>query len=120
MFAIEHDDHEPPEWQKEHLEKIKPIPEDTCPARYIGLPLKYDFHEYAVMERFITSLSGADMRESLWRAIKGRGAFRDFKNEINRLRIADQWYAYRDAALKEFVIRWCEAGDIPYVDDTDG
>jgi len=70
------------------------------------------------MEKFITSLSSTKVRESLWNAIKDRGAFRRFKDCINRFGITDQWYRYRDRAVKQFIIEWCEVEDIPYVDDT--
>ncbi|MCP4151260.1 MAG: hypothetical protein GY757_26185 [bacterium] len=117
-FAITHDDREPPEWQKEHLEKIKPIlAEDRDYDRYISLPLKYDFHEYAVMDRFIGTLPDSEMREALWSSIRGRGAFSRFKNNLRGLNLEDRWYAYRDAALKEFIINWCKRENIPYVDD---
>jgi hypothetical protein len=119
-FALEHEDREPPEWQKEHLESIKPLLEDFDPERYIGLPSSFDFHEYSVMEKFIASLSSIKVQDSLWSAIKGSGAFRRFKAGIDRFGIADQWYSYRDAAIKQFIIDWCETENIPYVDDTAG
>ena len=118
--ALEHEDIEPPEWQKEHLERIKPILENFDPNRYICLPSGFDFHEYRVMEKFISSLSSTKVRESLWHAIKGRSAFRRFKNCIDRFGLTEQWYRYRDAALKQFIIEWCEVEDIPYIDDTTG
>jgi hypothetical protein len=119
-FALEHEDSEPPQWQKEHLENIKPLLEDFDSERYIGLPSSFDFHEYSVMEKFIASLSSINMQDSLWSAIEGSGAFRRFKAGIHRFGITDQWYSYRSAAIKQFIIDWCEAEDIPYVDDTTG
>jgi hypothetical protein len=71
-FALEHEDSEPPQWQKEHLENIKPLLEDFDSERYIGLPSSFDFHEYSVMEKFIASLSSINMhrkgaRQKIWR-----------------------------------------------------
>jgi hypothetical protein len=119
-FALEHEDMEPPDWQKEHLERIKPLLEDFDLKRYICLPSSFDFHEYSVMEKFIASLSSIKLRDSLWNEIKGSGAFRRFKDRIDQFGIAVQWYSYRDAAVKQFIIDWCETEDIPYVDDTAG
>jgi hypothetical protein len=51
------------------------------------------------------------------RAIKGKGAFRYFKDTINRLGLREQWFQYRDEALKEFVVEWAEANNVPYEDD---
>ena len=61
-FALEHEDSEPPEWQKEHLERIKPLLEDFDPKRYIGLPSIFDIHEYSVMEKFSASLSSIKLQ----------------------------------------------------------
>jgi hypothetical protein len=69
------------------------------------------------MERFIRDLSDQDAVEQLWRAIKGRGAFRHFKDTAARLGLLHQWYDYRDDAMKRFVIDWAEANDVPYEDD---
>ena len=108
-----------PEWQKEYLEKIRPILEGTeDPDRYLALPDQFDFHEYRHMERFISRLSDELVRERLWSAIKGKGAFRRFKDGIHQYGLADRWYEYRDDAMKRFVIDWCEAEEIPYVDNT--
>ena len=56
--------------------------------------------------------------EELWRAIKGKGAFRFFKDTANRLGLLDQWYRYRDAAVKEYVMGWAEANQVTVEDDT--
>lgn len=119
-MALDHEDMELPEWQKEHLEEIKPLLEDFKGERYIGLPSESDFNEYSVMEKFIASLSNNEIQDSLWSAIDGRGAFRRFKDRIAQYGIADQWYGFRDAAVKQFIIDWCEVEGIPYVDDTAG
>lgn len=118
--ALEDEDMEPPEWQKEHLEKIKPILENIHEERYVDLPSQFDFHEYRVMERFITSLTNEKQQDALWNAIRGRGAFRYFKDRVAEFGITDRWYKYREAAIKEFISDWCEVEGIDYEDDTSG
>ena len=54
----------------------------------------------------------------MWRAIKGKGAFRYFKDTARRLGLLDQWYQYRDAAVKEYVLAWAEANEVTVEDDT--
>lgn len=54
--------------------------------------------------------------EQLWRAIKGKGAFRHFKVTANRLGLPEQWYQHRDSAVKEFIVGWAEAHNIPLED----
>jgi hypothetical protein len=70
------------------------------------------------MERFIGSVENSQAAEELWRAIKGKGAFRYFKDTAHRLGLLDQWYRYRDEAAKEHVIAWAEANQVTVEDDT--
>lgn len=62
-------------------------------------------------------MEDAGAAEQLWRAIKGKGAFRYFKDTASRLGLLQQWYRYRDSAMKEFVIEWAEAHKVSFVDD---
>ena len=110
-----------PEWQRPHLESIWEILEkedDLDPNRYLTLVDKFDFHEYRQMEKFIMALSSERLRDELDYAIRGKGAFRRFKDVLARHDLLDQWYAYKDAALKQFVVEWCEEEEIPFIDDT--
>ena len=106
-----------PDWQGEEVEAAKAIVDDPG-SRFIPPPYKFDFNEYRHMERFIRSLPDTKAAEQLWRAIKGRGAFRYFKDTLYRLGIEKQWFRYRDEQLKQFVIEWAEANNVAYEDDT--
>jgi len=121
LSAMEEGDEESlsdlPDWQKEEAELARAIAGDSG-ERFIDPPDKFDFHEYRQMERFIGTLDDAGVSEQLWRAIKGKGAFRYFKDTADRLGLLNHWYQYRDAAMKEFVIAWAEAHNVPFVDDT--
>ena len=87
---------------------------DEEPERFIRLPSKYEIHEYSIMEEFVESLPEGAMQNQLYNAIQGRGAFRRFKNIVNRLGIAKQWYDYRDDAHREIAIRWCRDNEYEY------
>lgn len=89
------------------------------PERGIALPTKFDFHEYRHMERFVASLTDAATADQLWRAIKSKGAFRQFKDTAHRLGVIDAWYAYRDDAARAFMREWAAAHDVP-VDESPG
>jgi len=91
---------------------------DDSGERFVAAPDKFDFHEYRQMERFIGTVDDAEEAEQLWRAIKGKGAFRCFKDTADRLGRLQQWYQYRESAMKELVIGWAEVRQIPLVDDT--
>lgn len=121
MTALEEGDDERlaelPDWQKEEIETGRQVMEDTG-ERFIDAPDKFDFHEYRHMERFVRSIPDESDAEQLWRAIKGKGAFRSFKDTLRRLGIENLWYRYRDEAMKDFAIAWAESNKIPYIDDT--
>jgi hypothetical protein len=108
-----------PDWQKKEVEIAWALCEDAG-ERFLRPPNKFDFHEYHQMERFIGTLSYESAVDQLWRAIKGKGAFRYFKDTLHRLGIQDEWYRYRDAAMKKIVIEWAEANNVLYEDDTAG
>lgn len=106
-----------PGWQHEVVERGRAILDDENEETYIALPSMFDIHEYRIMERFCLSIVDKEISESLYRAIKGRGAFRRFKDDVHRFGVADDWHRYRDEALKKIAKEWCEANSIEYVED---
>ena len=105
-----------PEWQQElvRIAKEKEIVAET--GDYIQLPTQFDIHEYSIMEDFCLSLQDAKMRDNLYSLIKGSGAFRRFKDTVHEYGIADDWYKYRDNALREIAIEWCQENGIEFDD----
>jgi hypothetical protein len=85
---------------------------ETGDPRYLALPDRFDFHEYRHMERFVAGVADAGIADQLWRAIKGKGAFRHFKDTAHRLGLLDRWYQYRQQAMEEFMADWAEANGI--------
>jgi hypothetical protein len=123
MNGVEEEDQERleglPDWQKDEVEIARAVCNDNG-ERFIDAPDKFDFHEYRHMERFIATVEDGEAAEALWRAIKGRGAFRYFKDTADRLGLLDRWFRYRDEAMKAFVIEWAEANNVPFEDDLAG
>jgi len=101
-----------PDWQQDLVRIAKEIIDET--GNYIALPIKFDINEYRIMERFCLSIEDAEMSDTFYGLIKGRGAFGRFKNAISEYDIADDWYKYRDNALKEVAIEWCQENDIEF------
>ena len=83
---------------------------------YLPLPDRFEINEYRMMERFCLSVDDDDLRDDLCDAIRGRGAFRRFKDRMQAYGIAEAWYRYRDAALREMAMAWCEAHGIAYTE----
>jgi hypothetical protein len=100
-----------PEWQRDAIRIANDILETD---HYLPLPTKFDIHEYRIMERFCRSIEDDDISDDLCHAIRGRGAFRYFKDKIHEYGIADDWYQYLDNALRAIAIEWCEENGIPY------
>lgn len=107
------------DWEKEEVEIAKAIAADSG-ERFVDAPGKFEFHEYRQMERFIGTVEDSEAADQLWRAIKGKGAFRYFKDTASRLGLLKEWYRYRDEAMREFVIAWAKAHNVPFEDDTKG
>ena len=103
-----------PEWQRDNIQIAKEILEEDY---YVRLPSKFDINEYSVMEDFCLSLSDERISNKLLNYIKGRGAFRRFKDEIYRLGIEEDWYKYRDNAFKEMAIDWCKDNGVEFIDE---
>jgi len=105
-----------PAWQQPELENARAIAADSG-ERFVPAPDKFDFNEYRHMERFIGTVAETAAAEQLWRAIKGNGAFRYFKDTASRLGLLNRWFQYREDAIKEYVTDWAEANSVPFVDD---
>jgi hypothetical protein len=118
MNAVYEDDipEDAPEWMIRATETARKIIDDETSEIYIQLPDKYEVHEYRIMEKFSLSVNDREVSESLYHAIKSKGAFRRFKDAIHRYGIADDWYKYRDSYLKEIAKDWCKGNDVDFID----
>lgn len=85
---------------------------------YIRLPGKYEIDEYSMMVEFIEKLSERTAKDKLTNAIRGRGAFRSFKNEIYYLGIEQKWFDYRDSEYVRIAREWCLDHGIALIEDT--
>lgn len=84
--------------------------------QYISLPEAFDIDNYSIMEDFIDDLNNSTIQNQLARAIRGKGAFRRFKDIVIELGISDQWYHYLDEAHRKIAIKWCHDNDIEYIE----
>lgn len=82
---------------------------------YIHLPTKYDIDEYHMMEKFIWELTSGAVQDKLEWVIRGKGAFRRFKDMIYNFGIEKDWFEFRDKEYKKIAIQWCEQHNIEYL-----
>lgn len=80
---------------------------------FYRLPNSFDIREYDIMEDFAETLTGA-AHNRLSSAIRGKGAFRRFKNTVYNLGIDEQWYSFQEDAYKRIAAEWCEENGIEY------
>jgi hypothetical protein len=100
-----------PAWQRELMPKIRAALEGD---RWLELPDRFDIHEWSMMERFSRSQNMERIRSELLDAIHGAGAFRKFRNTIQRLGLEQSWYQFRDEALADIARSWLEEHKLPY------
>jgi hypothetical protein len=101
----EDDDPDLPAWQKNAVAETREVLGD---GQWLPLPSTFDVHEWELMDDFVRSVADPAERGELADAIRGRGAFRRFKDTIRRLGREQAWYAHRDAALEEIARDWLE------------
>lgn len=94
------------------LAAARAVVDGTESDRYLPLPDKFDFHEYRHIQDFIRTLPQDRIQDDLWDAIRGKGAFRRFKDKAERLGVINAWYAYRDEAMRRHMIDWAEMNGV--------
>ena len=85
--------------------------------RYLALPDQYDIHEYRIMEDYINDLDDHVLARALAGAIRGRGAFRRFKNTLIEEGDIQTWYDYRDQYYWKLARKWCKEHDLEFIED---
>lgn len=106
-----------PEWQQDSIKTAQDI---LATNDYISLPSQFDIHEYDMMERFCLSVKDEKISDDLYGAIKGRGAFRRFKDMILEYGIEQDWYQFRDSAYRKKAREWCKANSIKFTEGSKG
>lgn len=104
-----------PMWTGEADEELEALLESE-PDRFLRFPTKFEIHEYRIMGSFIEALPAGKIRNELDQAIRGKGAFRRFKNTIRYYGIEQLWYDYLENAYREIAIRWCKEHDLKYIE----
>ena len=101
-----------PDWQKEMMLEADRV-EQGYGTRYIRVERDDPYGDYRDMERFIGTVGDAHLRERLWNAIQGRGAFRRFKDLLARHpQVEEAWFEFKDAWLQKRVANWLAYHDI--------
>jgi hypothetical protein len=101
----------------EEIEEIEEKLDEEFGKRYIAIPKIDPSEGYEDMEDFIETVRDENLKEKLYIAIDGRGAFRRFKNVLlNYPEERERWFKFKDARVKERVKEWLEAKGIEIID----
>ncbi len=90
---------------------------DENESDFLPFPSKYEVNEYQIMENFCYAQSKERVQDSLLDSIKGRGAFRRFRDTVDQFNLTEKWYAFQEQAFYEIAIEWCIDNEIAYIDD---
>ena len=101
-----------PDWQKEMILDADRV-EQGFGTRYLWVEQGDPYGDYRDIERFIGTVEDDRLRERLWDAIQGRGAFRRFKDLLARHpQVEEVWFEFKDARLQKRVANWLAYHDI--------
>ena len=104
-----------PGWQYKNVAMVKCIENDK-ENRFLVLPSRFDIHEWEIMREFSWQVMDDEIEEQLDRSLHGGGAFRKFKDCIRRHNMEQQWFKYRDDALRKIAIDWSNENGVKYKD----
>lgn len=105
------------EWQREVILLADQV-EQMYGSRYISIEEDDPHTDYRDMERFIRTVEDDEVRNRLWRAIQGRGAFRYFKDVLyDYPEVRQAWFAFKDARQEQRMVRWLEEQGIEVVQE---
>ncbi|MFC6289765.1 UPF0158 family protein [Levilactobacillus angrenensis] len=87
--------------------------------QYLRQPSPYEINDYQKMIDFIDGLPVGQETQRLTRAINGHGAFRRFRDVLERFGLTQKWYDFKDAATRQQAIEWCQENQVSFTDKKD-
>ncbi|MBP8972640.1 MAG: hypothetical protein KBH93_02090 [Anaerolineae bacterium] len=100
------------EWEKELVTQVISVEMDS-ESRYIPVPNQTSHQGYQDMETFIETVADDHLAELLAVAIQGRGAFRRFKDVLQRYpEEHERWFRFKDDLVHQRVLKWLDSEGI--------
>ncbi len=101
-----------PDRERELLSEAHQV-EQNLGARYVQVPVADTHEAYDDMQDFIETVEDGVLQEKLWQAIRGRGAFRYFKDMLAEYPIErERWFKFQDAQVRQRMLSWLTAQGI--------
>ncbi|SFQ15873.1 Uncharacterised protein family (UPF0158) [Lachnospiraceae bacterium XBB1006] len=95
-----------PEEQREIFERLDE-------HGFYRLPTAREIGDYNIMEAFISGLP-VEQQATLRGVIRGKGAFRRFRIQLEQMDMEQDWYEFRNQAYRDIAMKWCEHNGIEY------
>jgi hypothetical protein len=109
--------HNLPDWEQALLIEADQV-EQGFGERYIRVPEADSRAAYQDMEAFIEATTDARLANLLEYAIRGRGAFRRFKDVLDdHPRERERWFAFKNERLRQRVLEWLAEEEIEVVEE---
>lgn len=103
-----------PDWEKEMVKEAQEVLDSED---YRQLPERFEIDDYSIMESFCHSIEDEKLKARLLRSIRGKGAFRHFRDMVDACGIEEAWYTWRENGLKEIAREWLEQHGLEYTDE---
>ena len=98
-----------PYWMEDEVELAMEVLLDED-GRYVRIPERKSSEAYKVMADFIETVNDSILKKELANALKGKGAFRSFKDVLlDYPRERKRWHSYDAKAMKKVIIEWLES-----------
>ncbi len=112
--ALKHelDQRNMPDWMKQDRLQADRI-EAGYNARYISIPHLESYEGYDDMEEFVATVQDSHLRNQLANAIRGKGAFRRFKDVLaGNFHERERWFAFQDDQVRRRIVDWLNSEGI--------
>jgi hypothetical protein len=95
-----------PEWIQNAAWQAAQV-RDECGTRYLPIPQADTADEYRDLEAFIGTVADPRLQSELWRAIRGTGAFRRFRDAlVSHPPERQRWLIFRGARMQTRMNEW--------------
>jgi len=99
------------DWQQGELLVARQIEANS--SRYLDISPDDRYEGYNDMGDFIFTVQDERLQAELWQAIRGRGAFRHFKDVLlQHPRERERWFAFKDELMRQRVADWLAEEEI--------
>jgi uncharacterized protein UPF0158 len=105
-----------PEHERADAEFVQNADEDE---RYVILPDQWEINQVRLLDRFAASIEDEALRRTFKDAVRGRGAFRRFRQLVQKHRLEDAWNRFETEGYAEIARDWLKEHDLPWRDDLD-